>query len=89
MSYGALLEKTDRGAKQFIRAVLNGSQLSPDRIFSRPITPGQAQALDGLRTRILDIDRRLGESKEIDALLTGFDGKYIPLRAIGPCHPGP
>ena len=61
--YGALLEKTDRGAKQFIRAVLNGSQLSPDRIFSRSITPGQVQVLNGLRTRILDIDRRLGESE--------------------------
>ncbi len=83
MSYGALLEKTDRGAKQFIRAVLNGSRLSPDRIFSRPIAPGQAQALDGLRTRILDIDRRLGASKEIDALLTGFDGKYIPSGPSG------
>ena len=89
LSYGALLEKTDRGAKQFIRAVLNGSLLSPDQIFSRPITPEQVQVLNGLRTRILDIDRRLGASKEIDALLAGFDGKVHPVRAIGPCHPGP
>ncbi len=83
LSYGALLEKTDRGAKQFIRAVLNGSLLSPDQIFSRPITPGQVQVLNGLRTRILDIDRRLGASKEIDALLAGFDGKYIPSGPSG------
>lgn len=83
LSYGALLEKTDRGAKQFIRAVLNGSLLSPDQIFSRPITPEQVQVLNGLRTRILDIDRRLGASKEIDALLAGFDGKYIPSGPSG------
>jgi len=83
MSYGALLEKTDRGAKQFIRAVLNGSQISPDRIFSRSFTPGQIQVFNSLCTRILDIDRRLGESKEIDALLSGFDGKYIPSGPSG------
>ena len=97
MSYGALLEKTDRGAKQFIRAVLNGSQVSPDRIFSRSITPGQVQVLNGLRTRILDIDRRLGESRKrsIRSLpgLTGSTSRQ-GHRALSPgamtrcCRPG-
>ena len=29
-----------------------------------------------LTARILDIDRRISESREIDALLHGFDGGY-------------
>jgi cobaltochelatase CobN len=81
VSYGALLERTDRLSKQFIRAVLNGSGVSYDRIFSRPVSPGKVQALDSIRDRILDINRRLGESKEIESLLSGFGGKYI---AAGP-----
>jgi len=77
VSYGALLERTDRLSKQFIRALLNGSSVSHDQIFSRPVSPGQVRVLDSIRERILDIDRRLGESREIDSILTGFNGKYI------------
>jgi cobaltochelatase CobN len=83
VSYGALLERTDRLSKQFIRAVLNGSGVSYDRIFSRMVSPGQVQALDSIRERILDINRRLGESQEIESLLSGFTGKYIPAGPSG------
>ena len=81
VSYGALLEQIDRLSKQFIRAVLNGSEISPEKIFSRQVGPEQAYAFGSTRARIADISRRLDESREIDALLSGFDGKYI---AAGP-----
>ncbi|MFA7695774.1 MAG: cobaltochelatase subunit CobN, partial [Methanoregula sp.] len=83
MSYGALLETIDSISKHYIWTVLNEPGISYDQIFSRPVNPALVPALDGTRPRILDIDRRLGESKEIDALLSGFDGKYIPSGPSG------
>jgi cobaltochelatase CobN len=78
MPYADILEKVDRMAGQFVRAVLSGSQLSAEKIFSQSMQPGQDDAFGRLRERILDISRRLDESREIDSLLCGFDGKYIP-----------
>ncbi|MFA5330832.1 MAG: cobaltochelatase subunit CobN [Methanoregula sp.] len=83
LSYGKLLETIDRRSKQFIRAVLSGSKLPADKIFTRPVARDLTQAFGILRTRILDIDHRLSESKEIDSLLTGFDGRYIPSGPSG------
>ncbi|MEN6609780.1 MAG: cobaltochelatase subunit CobN [Methanoregulaceae archaeon] len=82
-SYGALLEKIDSISKQFIWTVLHEPGISYEHLFSRPVNPDLALALDGIRARILDIDQRLTESKEIDALLSGFDGKYIPSGPSG------
>ena len=77
-SYADILETIDRMAGQFVRAVLNGSTLCADKIFSRELQPGQAESFDRLRERILDISQRLDKSTEIDSLLAGFDGRYIP-----------
>jgi cobaltochelatase CobN len=40
-------------------------------------------ALMGIRARIMDLDHRVSASREIEALLSGFDARYIPAGPSG------
>ena len=83
MSYGAILEKIDGETNRFVREVLEGSQSPVARILGKRVSPAQSAQLNELRDRILDIDRRISESDEIGALLSGMDGRYIPAGPSG------
>jgi cobaltochelatase CobN len=86
-SNGELIERIDNYSRKFISAVLLGRE--------DYITIAKEILADDLRQcitsdilalsadRILDIDRRISESREIDALLHGFDGGYIPSGPSG------
>jgi cobaltochelatase CobN len=82
-SNGALLERLENITKHFIWAVLNEPDVQYETIFSCKISPEQIDNLDVVRDRIRDINRRIDDSKEIDSLLHGFNGKYIPAGPSG------
>lgn len=65
-SYSIWLKHIDGQAKDFIREVINHRQIDS-------LEP----ALTRLRDKILDIARRMDESKEIESLLNGFEARYI------------
>ncbi|ADN35407.1 Cobaltochelatase [Methanolacinia petrolearia DSM 11571] len=83
VSNGKLLENLDSVTCKFIDATLHDPSLTYNEIFSRSITPDQAEYLNVIRERILDINRRIEQSKEIESLLEGFKGKYIPSGPSG------
>jgi len=83
MSNGAILEKIDSELNRFIREVLGGSQSPVALILGKRVSAEQVQELNGLRERILDINRRIDESDETGALLHGMDGRYIPAGPSG------
>ncbi len=86
-SNGELAERIDNYCRKFISAVLLGRE-DYVNIAKEILAADLRQCLfsDTLAltaARILDIDRRIGESREIDALLHGFDGGYIPSGPSG------
>jgi cobaltochelatase CobN len=83
MSYGAILEKIDSELNRFIRTILEGSSIPVALILGKRVSESQVQALNALRERILDINRRIDESDETGALLHGMAGRYIPAGPSG------
>ena len=86
-SNGELTERIDNYSRAFISSVLLGREdyvsiakeiLAAD--LKQSLSP---DTLALTAARILDIDRRISESREIDALLHGFDGGYIPSGPSG------
>jgi len=87
-SHGELLEEVNARARAFIRGVLggNGSDtegLATEVLGSTLRYPEYASQLRSLRERVLDLDLRISQSREIDSLLHGFDGGYIPAGPSG------
>ncbi|WP_321504596.1 cobaltochelatase subunit CobN [uncultured Methanoregula sp.] len=83
MSYGAILEQVDLELDRFVETVLSDPCHPVPRIFGRRISNGQVEALDSLRARVIDISRRIDESRETESLLHGMDGRYIPAGPSG------
>lgn len=83
MSYGAVLEQVDHELDRFISSVLDSPSTPVALIFGRRISNGHVAALDVIRARILEINRRIAASSEIGALLHGMDGRYIPAGPSG------
>ncbi|AGB01904.1 cobaltochelatase subunit CobN [Methanoregula formicica] len=83
MSYGALLEEVDRELERFVAAVLDDPAVPAALVFGRRISEGQVEALDIVRDRVIDISRRIDESRETDSLLHGMDGRYVPAGPSG------
>lgn len=83
MSYGAILEQVDHELGRFVSTVLERPDTPIALIFAKRISAAEVRALDALRVRVLDISRRIGDSREIEALLQGMDGKYIPAGPSG------
>jgi len=82
-SHGELLEEIDSYSRQIIRHFLNGNGM-PHRKLTETVLGGRLkdtgpiQHFEQLRERIADLNRRIDASKEIDSLLHGFSGGYIP-----------
>ncbi|PIY18891.1 cobalt chelatase [Candidatus Desantisbacteria bacterium CG_4_10_14_3_um_filter_40_18] len=82
-SYGELLEEVGELSKGFIRYFLTGDgipveELARDIVGDRLKNPEYAHHLEQVKERLADLNRRIDESQEIQALLHGFDGGYIP-----------
>lgn len=69
---GRILEEIDELSKDFIRKCLTNDSAEQEM-----------EQLALVSERIRDIDISISESKEIDALLHGFDGGYIPAGPSG------
>lgn len=87
VSNGTLIERIDNIGRAFIGAMLEGRAdweavadelLGADLRIREPVT-----RLSPIAERVLDLSRRIDESREIDALLHGFDGGYIPAGPSG------
>ncbi|MFA4849260.1 MAG: cobaltochelatase subunit CobN [Methanoregula sp.] len=82
-SYGAILENLDAATKDFIRAALEKATTPYALMFAHSVSPAQAQGLDTIRVRILDINRRMDETHEIESLFNGLNAGYIPAGPSG------
>jgi len=81
-SNGALIERIDSLCVSFISRIIAGEDDEANvarSILGDDLRDGGAlSALSQTTERIRDIDRRTTQSREIEALLHGFDGGYIP-----------
>jgi cobaltochelatase CobN len=86
-SYGALLEEIDAAAKAFIGRFLKGQEVDPgfaqEVLGDKFICPEALPEVNALLPRVLDLNERIEASEEIESLLSGFDGKYIPAGPSG------
>ncbi len=83
-SNGRLMEEIDDLGREIVFQVINSQGPEDIRKKAGNVLQERLVRQDGLtnlepvRERILDIDRRIGESLEIESLLRGFDGGFIP-----------
>ena len=87
-SHGELLEEIDIKAKAFIREFLEGNGIDSEELARKMLgntlkNPAHVSLLPLLRDRVLDLDSRISQSREIDSLLHGCDGGYIPSGPSG------
>ena len=86
-SYGELLEELDILCKEFIyKMLLNEKDLkkiSSEILGERLKQPEYIGNLTKIWGRIIDLDQRIDGSKEIESLLHGFSGGYIPVGPSG------
>lgn len=82
---GSILFDIDRICKQIIRVFLQGETITSD-IDLYGYTLQNASSLDDINARlenVLDINRRIESSKEIEALLRAMDGSFIEAGPAG------
>ena len=81
-SYGELLEIVDGYCKDFIHGLLTDGRdlrsLASAVLGKDMRNESLGDFLAVVRRRVLDLNRRIDESMEIDSLLHGFEGGYIP-----------
>lgn len=86
-SYGALLEKVDAVSKAFISIFLQGRAVTTDdaaaALGEALPAPQHLEELNSFLPRVLDLNKRVEASREIEALLDGFSGRYIPAGPSG------
>lgn len=86
-SNGALLEEIDKISKKFIAKLLQGSEI--DETYAKEVLAEKLVSnetlvqINKLLGYILDLNKRIEDSKEIEALLSGFNGEYIPAGPSG------
>ena len=83
LPYGVLIEKCDRISlalvDEFMRSPETPIEEALDRVLDGKEWDGRSLAtLSEIKRRVLDISARIDSSKEVEALLSGFDGRYIP-----------
>lgn len=81
LSHGALVEKIDASCRKLVAFYLDGGG-DPSGIVHGDIAPYR-EKLEAVRERTLDIAARLERTREIDALLGGMDGRYVPAGPAG------
>lgn len=87
-SHGELLEDVDLLGRELIRKILNNNSGELGRTLKeilgeRMRDESHLEGLDLVRRQILELDSRIEDSKEIEALLHGFEGGYIPAGPSG------
>ncbi|WP_457572226.1 cobaltochelatase subunit CobN [Desulfovulcanus sp.] len=88
-SHGELLEEIDSFGRfvvaEALRSSGNGSFEKEVRklLGERLVDEREFNHLAKVQARILDLDKRIEACKEIDFLLNGFDGRYIPAGPSG------
>ncbi len=86
-SHGALLEEIDLAGKAFIKHFLKGEEAGPalshEILGNKFLRPQALSLLNEVLPKVLDLNSRIEASKEIEALLTGFQGRYIPAGPSG------
>ncbi|MGO5091485.1 cobaltochelatase subunit CobN [Clostridium sp. LCP25S3_F10] len=86
-SNGALLEKIDELSKKVIKKLLKEEKI--DSNFVENVLGGKnlkkevLEDINLLLPRIEDLNKRIEDSNEIEALLSGFNGEYIPAGPSG------
>ncbi|MGM9570724.1 MAG: cobaltochelatase subunit CobN, partial [bacterium] len=86
-TYGSLLEEIDIFAKKFISKLMQGQKVTLDYakevMQDKLLAPKFLEDLNSLLPRVEDLNQRIEASKEIEALLSGFAGAYIPAGPSG------
>ncbi|MDD1728755.1 MAG: cobaltochelatase subunit CobN, partial [Methanospirillum sp.] len=83
LSTGAILEDLEDKTKQFIASVLDDTLESYQTWFGHAVSPQDVDELDRICSRIIDINKRINDSKEIESLCNGFSGGHIPAGPSG------
>ncbi len=68
---------------RIIEEIFEGKGFEKQEIKNLSINPALLQAAASICDRILDLESRIDDSLEIEALLHGFDGGYIPAGPSG------
>lgn len=86
-SYGALLEEIDKAAKAIIERFLKGEEadaaFAHEILEEKFICPEALAEVNAVLPRVEDLNVRIEESREIESLLSGFEGSYIPAGPSG------
>jgi len=87
-SHGELLEEVDLLSRELIKKVLNNNngelgKTLKEILGERMRDESHLEGFDLVRRQILELDSRIKDSKEIEALLHGFEGGYIPAGPSG------
>ena len=87
-SHGELLEEIDMLSKQFISQVLARGDDDLGKVLKNILggllkDETHLDKIHLIEGKILNLDTRIDASKEIDALLSGFEAKYIPAGPSG------
>lgn len=86
-SNGAILEEVNSVCMDFIKLLLSGyeiSEASAKKILKDKFMCGEAlDEVNMFLPKVMDLNKRIEESREIESLLSGFDGKYIPSGPAG------
>lgn len=80
MTWGQIAEKIDDISTQFIQSVINGDDpvnSIKSLLEGKIANPEVLEKFNFLAEMVREIDSRISESDEYDAILHGFDAKYI------------
>ncbi|MCD6320592.1 MAG: cobaltochelatase subunit CobN [Candidatus Desulfofervidaceae bacterium] len=83
LTYGQLLSRLEELSKSFIRTFLNNPEVPLEKLAQEVMGDWLKEKtalpqLALLKDKVLEINRRIEASKEVDSLLRGFAGGYIP-----------
>jgi len=86
-SNGAMMEEIDSFSKAFLVHIVEGKTIDPglaaEILADRYVCPEALVELNALLPKVTDLNERIEASKEIESLLSGFEGKYIPAGPSG------
>ena len=85
-TYSTLLFEADRQAKDLIEGLIHGK--APQALFEElarqcPEPARARERFERFADLVLEIDRRLSDSREIDSLLNAMNGGYVPAGPSG------
>jgi cobaltochelatase CobN len=79
---GEMLEEIDTFSKMLIKEFLSGNESGYEDIPGKPVKK-YGKSIQEIKKKVLDLNNRIEESREIEALLSGFEGSYIPAGPSG------